>query len=114
MLRACVIDCGRNWDKFLTLCVFYYNNSYFSRMDMEPFEVLYGKGCRSLIDWFESIDVKLLGVYLVNDAQDKVRRIQSKLLAANNRQIKCVYYKVRYIEFHTDENILLKISPMKG
>ncbi|WMV21149.1 hypothetical protein MTR67_014534 [Solanum verrucosum] len=48
---------------------------------MTPFEVLYGRRCRSPIGWFEVGYVKLLGVDLVKDAQDKVRSIQAKLLA---------------------------------
>lgn len=36
---------------------------------------------RSLTGWFEARDVKSLGVDLVEDAQDKVRNIQAKLLA---------------------------------
>ncbi|KAH0746217.1 hypothetical protein KY285_007874 [Solanum tuberosum] len=38
MLRAYVIDFGGNWDKFLPLCEFSYNNSYHSSIDMPPFE----------------------------------------------------------------------------
>ncbi|WMV29781.1 hypothetical protein MTR67_023166 [Solanum verrucosum] len=82
MLRTCVIDFGGHWDKFLPLCEFSYNNSYHSNIDMTPFEALYGRVCRSLIGWFEAGDVKPLGVYLVKDAQDKVRSIQAKLIAA--------------------------------
>ncbi|WMV08229.1 hypothetical protein MTR67_001614 [Solanum verrucosum] len=88
MLRACVINFGGHWDKFLPLCEFSYNNSYQSSIDMTPFEALYGRGCRSPIGWFEAEDVKPLRVDLVKDAQDKVRSIQAKLLAAQSRQKK--------------------------
>ncbi|WMV32334.1 hypothetical protein MTR67_025719 [Solanum verrucosum] len=71
MLRACVIDFGGHWDKFLPLCEFSYNSSYHSSNDMAPFEALYWRGCRSPIGWFEAGDVKTLGVDLVKDAQDK-------------------------------------------
>ncbi|WMV08862.1 hypothetical protein MTR67_002247 [Solanum verrucosum] len=50
MLRACVIDFGGNWDKFLPLCEFSYDNSYHSSIDMTPFEALYGRGRRSPIE----------------------------------------------------------------
>lgn len=82
MLRACVIDFGMHWDKFLPLCEFSYNNNYHSSIDIAPFEALYGRECRSPIGWFEAGDVKPLGVDLVKDAQDKIRSIQAKLLAA--------------------------------
>ncbi|WMV26604.1 hypothetical protein MTR67_019989 [Solanum verrucosum] len=113
MLRTCVIDFGRHLDKFLPLCEFSYNNSYHSSIDMTPFEALYGRGCRSPIEWFETGDVKPLGVDLVKDAQDKVRSIQAKLLAAHSRQNKYGDHKVRDMTFQTGENVLLKVSPMK-
>jgi transposase InsO family protein len=47
MLRACVIDCGKNWDKYLSLAEFSYNNSYQSSLKMAPFEALYGRRCQT-------------------------------------------------------------------
>jgi hypothetical protein len=43
MLRACAIDCGKNWDKHLSLAEFAYNNSCQSSLKMAPFEALYGR-----------------------------------------------------------------------
>ncbi|EAW42591.1 hypothetical protein N9414_02831 [Nodularia spumigena CCY9414] len=80
-----MIDFGGHWDKSLPLCEFSYNNSYHSSIDMAPFEALYGRGCRLPIRWFEARDVKPLRVDLLKDAQDKVRSIQAKLLAAQSR-----------------------------
>ncbi|WMV46390.1 hypothetical protein MTR67_039775 [Solanum verrucosum] len=114
ILRECVIDFGGHWDKFLPLCEFSYNNSYHSIIDMAPFEAFYGKECRSPIGWFKAGDVKPLGVDLVKDAQDKVRSIQTKLLASQSRQKKYADHKVRDMTFQTGENVLLKVSPMKG
>jgi hypothetical protein len=37
MLRACAIDCGKIWDKNLSLAEFAYNNSYQSSLKMAPF-----------------------------------------------------------------------------
>jgi hypothetical protein len=47
MLRACVINCGKNWDKYLSLAEFAYNNSYQSSLKMAPFEALYGRRCQT-------------------------------------------------------------------
>jgi hypothetical protein len=51
MLRACAIDCGKNWDKHLSLAEFAYNNSYQSSLRMAPFEALYGRRCRTPLNW---------------------------------------------------------------
>ncbi|GKE93782.1 putative reverse transcriptase domain-containing protein [Tanacetum coccineum] len=43
MLRACVIDFGKGWDRHLRLLEFSYNNSYHASIKAAPFEVLYGR-----------------------------------------------------------------------
>ncbi|GJZ32039.1 putative reverse transcriptase domain-containing protein [Tanacetum coccineum] len=53
ILRACVIDFGKGWDKHLPLKEFSYNNSYHTSIKAVPFEALYGCKCRSPICWAE-------------------------------------------------------------
>lgn len=45
MMRACAIDFGGHWMKFIALCDSH-NNSYHFSIDVDPFEELYGRGCR--------------------------------------------------------------------
>ncbi|GJZ91646.1 putative reverse transcriptase domain-containing protein [Tanacetum coccineum] len=47
MLRACVIDFGKGWEKHLPLVEFSYNNSYHASIKASLFEALYGRKCRS-------------------------------------------------------------------
>ncbi|GKC53368.1 putative reverse transcriptase domain-containing protein [Tanacetum coccineum] len=61
MLRACVIDFGKGWDKHLPLIEFSYNNSYRTNIKAAPFEALYGHKCRSPICWAEVGDAQLTG-----------------------------------------------------
>ncbi|GKC54195.1 putative reverse transcriptase domain-containing protein [Tanacetum coccineum] len=49
MLRACVIDFGKGWEKHLPLVEFSYNNSYHANINAVPFEALYGRKFRSPI-----------------------------------------------------------------
>ena len=49
MLRACVIDVGKNWEEQFPLVEFSYNNSYHTTIKAAPFEALYGQKCRSPI-----------------------------------------------------------------
>ncbi|GJS69329.1 putative reverse transcriptase domain-containing protein [Tanacetum coccineum] len=51
MLRACVLDFRKGWDKHLPLVEFSYNNSYHTSIKAAPFEVLYGRKFRSPICW---------------------------------------------------------------
>ncbi|KAJ9556736.1 hypothetical protein OSB04_011350 [Centaurea solstitialis] len=60
MLRACVLDFGGSWDTYLPLAEFSYNNSYHSSIGMPPFEMLYGRRCRTPICWGE-VGQRVLG-----------------------------------------------------
>src|SRR4051812_48486043 len=51
MLRACVISFGKNWEKSLQFVEFAYNNSFQSSLNMSPFELLYGRRCRTPLNW---------------------------------------------------------------
>ncbi|GJU57941.1 putative reverse transcriptase domain-containing protein [Tanacetum coccineum] len=53
MLRACVIDFGKGWDKHLPLVEFSYNNNYHASIKAAPLEALYGRKCRSPVCWAE-------------------------------------------------------------
>src|SRR4051812_18717870 len=54
MLRACVISSGKNWEKFLPFVEFSYNNSFQSSLNMAPFKLLYGRPCRTPLNWSET------------------------------------------------------------
>jgi hypothetical protein len=49
MLRACAMQYGSSWDKSLLYAEFSYNNSYQKSLKMAPFEMLYGRRCRTLL-----------------------------------------------------------------
>ncbi|GKB84847.1 reverse transcriptase domain-containing protein [Tanacetum coccineum] len=49
MLRGCMIDFGKSWDRHLPLVEFSYNNSYHASIKAAPFEALYGRKYRSHI-----------------------------------------------------------------
>ena len=53
MLRACAISFPEKWDECLNLAEFSYNNSYQESIRIAPFETLYGKKCRTPLNWVE-------------------------------------------------------------
>ena len=75
MLRMCVLDFQGNWENYLPLAEFVYNNSYHSSIRMAPYEALYGRKCRSSICWPEVGDRPLLGPELVQETIEKVKLI---------------------------------------
>src|SRR6266511_4056875 len=86
MLRACVITFAKSWDDCLPLVEFSYNNSYQKSLQMAPFEALYGRRCRSPLNWFKLGERVTFGPDLVMEAEEKVQIIQNYLKAAQSRQ----------------------------
>ncbi|GJU27441.1 putative reverse transcriptase domain-containing protein [Tanacetum coccineum] len=51
MLRACVLDFGKGWDRHLPLVEFLYNNSYHTRIKAAPFEAFYANERRKPLEF---------------------------------------------------------------
>nr|GFC12206.1 putative reverse transcriptase domain-containing protein [Tanacetum cinerariifolium] len=68
MLRTCVLDFGKGWDKHLPLVEFSYNNSYHTSIKAAPFEALYGRKCRSPICWAEVGDRQHTGPEIIHES----------------------------------------------
>jgi hypothetical protein len=86
MLRAYAISFPEKWDGCLKLAEFSYNNSYQESIRMEPFEALYGRKCRTSLNWVEVGDHGYFGPDLIKEAREQVSIIQSHLKAAQSRQ----------------------------
>nr|GEX05591.1 reverse transcriptase domain-containing protein [Tanacetum cinerariifolium] len=72
MLRACVIDFRKGWEKHLPLVEFSYNNSYHAGIKATPFEALYGQKCRSPVCWAEVGDAQLIGPNIIHETTEKI------------------------------------------
>jgi hypothetical protein len=114
MLRACIIHYGTNWDKCLALAEFLYNNSYQSSLQMAPFEVLYGRRCRTPLSWSETGECQIFGPDLVTEAEDKVKLIQTNLKAAQSRQKSYADRRRKPLQFQVGDYVYLRVSPTKG
>jgi transposase InsO family protein len=86
MLRACIVDFDKSWDKCLALAEFSYNNSYQASFKMAPFEALYGRRCRAPLNWSQVGERKFFGPNLVREAEERVEVIKENLKAAQMRQ----------------------------
>jgi hypothetical protein len=86
MLRACVLQYDKNWDKCLSLAELSYNNRYQTSLKMALFEALYGRRCGTPLSWSQTGERKIFGPDLVTEAEGKVKIIQNNLKAAQSRQ----------------------------
>jgi hypothetical protein len=53
---------------------------------MAPFKALYGRRCRTPLNWSQAREREVFGPYLVHEEEDKVRIIKKNLEAAQARQ----------------------------
>jgi hypothetical protein len=114
MLRACVLEHQGSWDQNLPWAEFSYNNSYQESLKMAPFEVLYGRRCRTPLNWIELGEKVVFGPDLVKEAKATVRRIQDNLKAVKSRQETYANKRHRPLEFEVGNHVYLRVSPMKG
>src|SRR5207237_7009673 len=80
MLRACVITFAESWDECLPLAEFSYNNSYQKSLKMAPFEALYGRKCRSTLNWSETGERVNFGIDIIITVDEQVSVIENYLI----------------------------------
>ncbi|GKB93034.1 putative reverse transcriptase domain-containing protein [Tanacetum coccineum] len=114
MLRACMIDFGKGWDRHLPLVEFSYNNSYHTSIKATPFEALYGQKCQSPICWAEVGDAQLTGPEIVHETTKKIIQIKKRIQDARDRQKNYADRKRKPLEVEVGDKVMLKVSPWKG
>jgi hypothetical protein len=114
MLRVCVIHFDKSWEKCLALAEFAYNNSYQASLKMAAFEALYGRRCRTPLNWSQVGERTLFGPNLVQEGEEKVSVIRENLRAAQMRR-KSYHDKAKAPrEFEVGNYVYPKVSPTKG
>jgi hypothetical protein len=114
MLRACAIQYDKHWDKCLALAEFSYNNSYQSSIKMASFQALYGRQCRTPLNWSQTGEREIFGPDLVNEAEEKVKIIRNNLKAAQSRQKSYADKRRKPIQFEVGDFVYLRVSPTRG
>ena len=80
---------------------------------MTPFEALYGKKCRTSLNWVEVGDRGYFRPNFIKEAREQVSVIQSHLKVAQSHQ-KTYADKRRPLQFEVGDHVYLKVSPMIG
>jgi transposase InsO family protein len=76
MLRMYVMDNQTQWEKYLPLVEFAYNNNFHSSIRMPPYEALYGMPCRMLLSWDRLEDQVTVGLELIQEKEEQVIQIR--------------------------------------
>ncbi|GJU76203.1 putative reverse transcriptase domain-containing protein [Tanacetum coccineum] len=110
MLRACVLDFGKGWDRHLPLVEFSYNNSYHTSIKAAPFEALYRRKHRSPICWAEVEDSQLTGPEIIHETTEKIVQIKSCIQAARDSQKSYVDVRRKPLEFQVGDKNITKVG----
>ncbi|GJV99196.1 putative reverse transcriptase domain-containing protein [Tanacetum coccineum] len=105
MLRACTIDFEKGWDRHLPLIEFSYNNSNHTSIKAKPFEVLYGRKCRSPICWAK--------VYRQKVATLNKRRKPLEFLVGDKKCLSDEPLTIPLDEIHIDEKLNFIEEPVE-
>jgi hypothetical protein len=108
------LEFPQKWDDYLPLAEFSYNNSYQESIKMASFEALYGRQCRTPLNWSEPRERWFFKSDLVKETKEKVQRIRHNLREAQARQKSYVDKRRRPLVFQVGDHMYLKVSPMKG
>ena len=81
---------------------------------MAPFEALYGRRCRTPLNWSQAGERKIFGPDLVSEAEEKVKVIQVNLKAAQSRQKSYADKRRDPLQFEVGDFVYLRVSPTKG
>ncbi|GKD12382.1 putative reverse transcriptase domain-containing protein [Tanacetum coccineum] len=114
MMRACVIDFKKGWDRHLPLVEFSYKNSYHTSIKAAPFKALYIRKCRSPVCWAEVGDAQLTGPEIVHETTEEIIQIKKRIQAAHDRQKSYTYRRRKPLEFQVGDKVMLNVSPWKG
>ncbi|GKF27696.1 putative reverse transcriptase domain-containing protein, partial [Tanacetum coccineum] len=88
MLRACMIDFGKGWDRHLPLV-------------------------ESPICWAEVGDAQLTGPEIVHETTEKIIQIKKRIQVARDRQKSYADRKHKPLEIEVGDKVILKVSPWK-
>nr|GFC67756.1 DNA/RNA polymerases superfamily protein [Tanacetum cinerariifolium] len=99
MLRSCALEWTGNWDDYICLVEFSYNNSWHASIKCAPFEMLYGRKCHAPICWDQVGERVIEGPEMIEVTNTKVAVAKEKLKEARTRQKSCADKHRRALEF---------------
>ncbi|GKA63893.1 putative nucleotidyltransferase, ribonuclease H [Tanacetum coccineum] len=111
MLRSYALEWTGNWDEYLCLVEFAYNNNCDASIKGDPFELLYGQKYRAPICWNKVRERVIEGPELVEVTNEKVVIAKEKLKEARSRQKSYADRHRRALEYKPGDCVFLKLSP---
>jgi hypothetical protein len=114
MLRMYVMDNQTQWEKYLPLVEFAYNNSYHSSIGMPPYEALYGRPCRTPLSWDRLEYQVIVGPELIQEMEEQVIQIRERLKEAHDRQKSYADAHMTDRSYEVGDQVFIRIRPNKS
>jgi len=114
MFRMHVMHQPKQWEEYLPMVEFSYNNSCHESLNMSPFEVMYGRKCRVPISWDSSMDRITLGPTLLKEMEQAMIKIRQNLKVAQDRQKRYANNKITHKYFKVGDHVYLWGNPRRS
>ena len=114
MLRMYLRTKPPKWEEYLHLVEFTYNNGYQASAKMSPFEVLYGRKCKTPISWDNPVDNIMVGTEMLQEMEMMVKRVQQNLKEAQDRHKSYADLKRIHQELKIGEHVYLKVKARRN
>jgi hypothetical protein len=109
-----VLQDQSGWDKRLPYVEFSYNNSYQASLKMSPFQALYGRSCRTLLQWDQPGEKQVFRPDILLEAEENIKMVQENLKIAQSRQRSYADTRRRELSFKVGYFVYLKVSLIIG
>ena len=110
MLRMYFMNNPAKCEDYLHLAEFASNNGYQASAKMSPFEVLYGRKCRTPVTWDNMVDRIMLGPDLLLDLEQLVTKVKGNLKEAQDHQKIYADNKRKDKYYQVGEHVYLKVK----
>ena len=81
---------------------------------MTSYEVFYAKKGRTPLCWYQNGEVVFVGPELLQQATQKVKRIQERMKSSLSRRKSYANQRRKPLEFVAGDHVFMRVTPSKG
>jgi hypothetical protein len=81
---------------------------------MSPFQALYGRSCRTPLQWDQPGEKQVFGPDILQEAKENIKMVWENLKIAQSRQQSYADTRRRELSFEVGDFVDLKVSPIRG
>jgi hypothetical protein len=81
---------------------------------MSPFQALYGRSCRTRLQWDQPREKQVFGPDILLEAEENIKMVRENLKIVQSRQRSYADTRRRELSFEVGDFVYLKVSPIRG